>query len=166
MATARSRRSYAKLSKTRKLLRKLPDDMVQPIRNAFSQGAEDIAAEAKFNVLSAGLVQSGDMHRHIKSKIGRDGFSAKIGLLTKRARRDAWYAHFLEFGTKGSPARNIPPLPAYAFMGRAFDAHRDELNRNVRREVNRALGRAARGDHAKTTFRRLSDGTQADLGVE
>lgn len=145
-ARKRSRIAYGRLSKTRKLLRRLPDDLVQPIREALKEGAAAILADAK-----AGAPRSGEAKAAadaLRLTLGRDGLSAKVGILGKRAAKQGFYLKFHETGTKGNKEGfgkgiALPPIPARPFLGPAFDAHRSEINRKVQAGITRAVNRAA-----------------------
>ena len=50
-----------------------------------------------------------------------------------------------EFGTKGSPENNIPPLPARPFMNPAYQMNEEYGKQQVRAAVKLALERASRG---------------------
>lgn len=159
-----SRRAYGRLSKTRKLLRRLPDDLTIPIRAAFEQGAADIADEARFNLASTRTMQTGDLMASIEHKVSRDGLTAVVGPGAKAANIikkalgsefatsstkfqlskgnkkllfQFFKGYWLEFGTK-----HIAPRP---FMGPAFDANKDAISAEVQKGIKNALDRAARG---------------------
>ena len=50
-----------------------------------------------------------------------------------------------EFGTKGDPERNVPPLPATPFMGPAFRLNVGRIRQRVRRAIRTTLDRVSRG---------------------
>lgn len=129
------------VSRVRLLLRKLPDDLTAEIKREFKTGAEAIKQEAEFNIIQGGHVLSGRMLAGMRVKLGRDGLSAKVGLLNRQDKDAAWYAHFIEFGTK-----TIQPA---AFLGRAFDVNREQLVNNVEEAIRKALDRAAKGHHIR-----------------
>lgn len=85
----------------------------------------------------------------IFGQIQRNG--KKKGQVIKLSKRNV-HAYFQllkgywkEFGTKGSPASNIPPQPATPFMRPAYDRNRHGLQRRLRASVDKALKRAANG---------------------
>lgn len=151
-AQGRLRRNiaYGTLSKTRKLLRRLPDDLTQPIKDAMRDGANAILEEAKYNVLAQGLYDKGNLFDALTVRFGRDGLSARVGLATKAAIRKGFYGKFHEYGTKGGSVtradgtqRKIPALPARPFLGPAFDANREAMVAAVEAAIKRAINRAA-----------------------
>lgn len=154
--------AFQRLNKTRKLLRRLPDDMTDPIRAAFEQGAKDIAAEARFNLASARRTDTGDLMASIDYKVARDGLTAVVGpgakaanivkkatgssfatrsttvRLSGRSKKllfNFFKGYWLEFGTK-----RITPRP---FMGPAFDGSRSRISTEVQKGISSALERAA-----------------------
>lgn len=158
-----SRRAYGRLSKTRKLLRRLPDDLTDPVRSAFEKGASDIAEEARFNLASTRNTETGDLMASIEYKVSRDGLTAVVGpgakaaniikkatgssfatrstkvRMSKRSKSllfQFFKGYWLEFGTK-----HIAPRP---FMGPAFDANRERISADVQRGISSALDKAAR----------------------
>lgn len=136
--------AYGRLSKTRKLLRRLPDDLVEPVRAAFREGAAAILADAK----AGAPKDSGQGAEALNLQVSRDGLSAKVGLIGKRARRKGFYLAFHEYGTKGTSQGfgkgiQLPPLPARPFLEPAFDAHSAEIAAKVKAGIARATNRAA-----------------------
>lgn len=53
--------------------------------------------------------------------------------------------YWVEFGTKGNAARNIPPMAPQPFMAPAYDVNRLWFSRRAQRALVRALERASRG---------------------
>ncbi|WP_041795439.1 HK97-gp10 family putative phage morphogenesis protein [Pararhodospirillum photometricum] len=141
----KSRRAYASLPKVRKILRELPDELTKALKTTFAEGAEEMAQQATANVVEAGLIDSGELVRSMKAKTSRDGLTAKVGIVGQRDNKLVWYGHFHEFGTRGCPEKNIPPLPAQHFLGRAFDQTKQRFGQKIADEVDRALDRASQG---------------------
>ena len=136
--------AYGRLSKTRKLLRRLPDDLVEPIRKAFAEGAAAILADAK----AGAPKDTGAGAEALNLQLSRDGLSAKVGLIGKRARKKGYHLAFHEYGTKGTSQGfgkgiQLPPLPARPFLEPAFDAQRSEIASRVSAGIARATNRAA-----------------------
>lgn len=134
----RRRSGLQGVTRTRRLLRRLPDDLVAPIRKTLKQGSEDILQEAKVRVPK----DKGVLGRALSAKVSRDGFSAQIGLRGKRAQRKAFHGAWVEFGTQGAPDLNIPAQPARPFLFPAFEVHKKPLIRNLARAISRAIRRA------------------------
>lgn len=143
----RSRVAYGKLDKTRKLLRRLPADLTDPIKKVIREGAAAILADAK-----AAAPRSSRGGRHaadaLSMRVARDGFRAEVGIIGKRARRRAFYLAFHEFGTAGvkdgfGKGIALPPIPARPFLMPAFDAHGPEIRAKAEAAITRALNQAA-----------------------
>jgi hypothetical protein len=116
-------------------------------------------------MISGAPRDTGHLIEEIGIRYGRDGLTAVIGpaarhinisanpfdttkRLSRRRKRAAlafFKAYWAEFGTKGSPERNVPPQPARPFMQPAFDRNRDQAIRDMRRAIQRALEEASRG---------------------
>jgi hypothetical protein len=157
-------RGFAKLRRT---LRRMEPGLLAETRAAIADGAERMAEDMRRGAPRSGMVTSppSDIVTHIAVKRGRDGLTAVIGpgaryitisrnpfdtsakwSLKKEAARYAFFkAYWHEFGTKGSAARNIPPLPARPFMLPAFDRHKDDVTKAARLGIRRALSKAAEG---------------------
>lgn len=139
--------AYGKLSATRKLLRRLPEELTAPIKRAVLQGAEAVAQDAK--ALAPRSAEAPHAAEQIKYKIGRDGFTADVGLIGKRANKKAFYLRFFEYGTKGTEKGfgrgiTLPPLPARPWLSVAFDAHSAWIREASQEAVNRAINSAAK----------------------
>lgn len=140
-ARARQLRGLAGVAKLRRTLRRIGDDASTEIRPIITEAAAAVHAD----MLALVPKDSGDLAALLDRAVSRDGFTARIGLLTARARRLGFYARFLEGGTKGDPARNVPAQAARPFMQPALDLNRSWLVRNIDRAIARVLARAAGG---------------------
>lgn len=159
------------VNRLRRTLRRIEPEMTEQARGAMKDGAEAIKLDAVARV----PVDEGDLARSIDYTLGRDGLTAVIGPAAKqvasvggrtsagaafatgsrRVRRlstrnkEALFQFFkgywIEYGTKGSPEHNIPPMRARPYMGPAFDLNKDWMIARVRRGINAALERASRG---------------------
>ena len=170
MATASQRSGIRGINKLRRTLRRIEPELQEPIRQAIKNTAESI----KLDAVAGAPIDEGDLVRSIDYKIGRDGFTAVIGpgaRAAEIARRRAgspfatriasgeirlsavnkkdlfqfFKAYWIEFGTKGSPEHNVPPLPARPFMGPAYLLNEEYGKAQVRAAVKQALERASRG---------------------
>lgn len=148
--TGARRRNYAYasgVSRLRRLLRRLPEELTDGIKTAIREGAEAIHHDA----LTMVPKDTGNLAAGIDYRISRDGFSADVGIVTgkgkrrMRLRRSLFYGHFVERGTKGSPDHNIPPQPARPFLQPAFDMNRDWIMGRLSQAITRALNEAASG---------------------
>ncbi len=147
----RSRVAYGQLSKTRKLLRRLPDELTAPVRAAVREVIEKMRADAIENapvaaapyriwLKAAGksvLVQPGRLQGAIRQRISRDGFAGEVGLIGKRSFRRGFHGYFAEYGSKHHPAR--------PWLRPAFDAGVDKARGAIAAAVNRAIRQAALG---------------------
>lgn len=159
------------LNKLRRTLRRIEPEMQEPVRAAILNTAEAIKQDA----IAGAPIDEGDLVRSIDYKLGRDGFTAVIGPGAKaaeiaRSRGGSAFAtqdrkgeiirmsaankkllfqffkgYWHEFGTKGSPEHNIPPLPARPFMNPAYLLNEEYGKAQVRAAVKIALDRASRG---------------------
>ena len=134
-ARSRQRAGIKGVNGLRRTLRRAPDAVRDALRESITKGAQEIHAEA-LKMVAVGY--TGTLGRELSYKVSRDGLTAKIGYLGKKAQRKAFYAPFLEFGTRHSPAQ--------PYMGPAAAMVIPKLVPEIAREVNKALARLARGD--------------------
>lgn len=159
------------INKLRRTLRRIEPELQDPIRTAILNTAEAIKQDA----IAGAPIDEGDLVRSIDYKTGRDGFTAVVGPGARAAeivrRRSGspfatrtrqglvirlsaanknllfqfFKGYWIEFGTKGSPKHNIPPLPARPFMNPAYLLNEEYGKAQVRAAVKAALDRASRG---------------------
>ncbi len=158
------------VTKLRRTFRRLEKETVEPVRKALRDGAEAI----KLDAVARAPIDDGDLVRAIDHKISSDGLTVVIGPGAKaaeivRRQRGSAFAtrtadrpvrlsarnkdllwqfykgYWHEFGTKGSPKHNIPPMAARPFMGPAYRVNEGYLKAEVSRAVKAALARAVRG---------------------
>ena len=142
MSTARQRRGFAGVTKLRKTLRRLEPEMIAGIQTVIKRGAKAI----EYDMLVGIPKDTGETAQYINAKISRDGLTAQIGFVGKKAVQGGYAARFIEYGTKGYAKDNIPPQPATPFMSPAFDANKDWITRDARKEINVTLKNVSRGD--------------------
>ena len=162
----RNARGYAGFNKVRKTLTRAEPEMVKKLNTVFEHGAETIQFDAIMNAHAAGLLRTGEMIEEIKIKYGRKHLTAVIGpgadriklskspfnttlYITDRDKRGAWQffkGYWAEFGTKGDPDKNMKPQRATPFMQPAFDANKDAISRDVRKEVHGVIVKLSKGD--------------------
>lgn len=163
-----SRARFRGFAKLRRTLRRMEPELLTETRSAIGDGAERMKAD-----MIAGAPRSGDrptsppsdIVSNIAIKKGRDGMTAVIGpgarfisisanpfdtskRMSRRKGAAVWAfakAYWYEFGTKGSPERNVPPQPARPFMQPAFDRNRDQTLAAARAGIRSALQAASRG---------------------
>ncbi len=147
-------------TRLRRKLQRIDPEVTKEIKDSLRQGALAMQRTAidlapPFTRLRRVLAEQ----RAIGRKSG--GFKVEFGIRTKRQKRDAFYAHWWEFGTKGfngiapkhargrkkkKPYRLvIPPIQPWHFMTGALEINRRPFRRLRERAINRALRRAARG---------------------
>lgn len=133
------------VSKLRRLLRKMPDDMTREVKNAVRDSANklerDMAREAP--------VDDGDLRDALKSNVSRDGLSARVGYWKKgnlrNWRKAGWRAAFTIFGTRGAPEQNIPAQTGNNFVGRVAKRQETEIKNRINKAVDSALDKFRRG---------------------
>ena len=127
-------------SKLKRLLKALPDEATGELKEAVRDSAETMAQTARELV----PVRTGALRDAIQVAIRRDGLSAAIGpgVRSKKLAKTVFYAVMVEFGTKGDPSRNIPPMPAQPFLNPAFEMNRDKAVARTRAAINKAVREA------------------------
>lgn len=156
------------VSRLRRTLRRIEPEATQELRDTVQDGAQKI----HFDALTLVPRDEGDLARSIAYKLGRDGLTAVIGpgaenaklrknkanvghvvaasgVRMSQANKDLLWQYFkgywIEFGTKGSPKHNIPPMPAQPFMNPAYLRNRDWIKRDAEKAIEQALEKASRG---------------------
>lgn len=153
---SRRKGSYADVNRVRRMFRALPKAISQEVRTVVEETAKAIERDAK----AFAPAETGDLRRSISSKVGRDGFTAQIGIRGKRAQRRAYYAHFVEFGTRAySPGqvrgasgsktthkvrKVVAARRAQPFLYPAAQVNKKAFFNNSRRALKRALTLARR----------------------
>lgn len=133
MSANRQARGYASVSRLRRKLRRMPDDIVDEVRKAVTDGAEIL----RFEMLNRVPVDTGILAETIEIKLGRDKLSATVGpgARTKKARLRGFRALFIEFGTQNMSAR--------PFIFPALESRKNEIRTHIDRAVDRALRRVS-----------------------
>lgn len=129
--TKRRNVSYGRLSKTRKLLRRLPDEATEGVKRQLASAANDVFETARFNILANRSVRTRNLLESLRVRISPDGLSARVGLIGKKANRKAFYGRFVEFGTK--------KMPAKPFLTPAWEENRNEVRDRVQAEIQKVL---------------------------
>jgi HK97 gp10 family phage protein len=103
-----------------------------------------------------------------------NGFGWNVGFRTKKLQEQGWYAHFVEFGTKGyrkgekigrsrrKAKRNIPARPAQPFLLPAMQINKAKFRPRLERAIDRALKHAARADRLESLMPSISSAGLAD----
>lgn len=154
---ARRRSGLKDVSRLRRVLRRMPEEVTQGVRDEMKWVASEVEREAK----ARAPVRTGSLRDAIRIKVRRDGLAFYIGIVGRRAKKKAWYAHFVEFGTRGYRAgdirharnskttkhiqKDVSAQPARPFLFPAFESRRTEFSGRVSRSVDLALARAISG---------------------
>jgi HK97 gp10 family phage protein len=151
----------------RRILRAMPQEGRKEIADALDRGIRMVQATA----VALAPSDTGNLKRTLamKGAIGKreGGLRVEFGLRTRRLQKKAYYASFVEFGTKGYRAgsvrvsgrkgkngraffkgvdNDIPARPAQPFLRPAFDANYVAIRRIVNGAVRSAIQKArARG---------------------
>ncbi|WP_296988196.1 HK97-gp10 family putative phage morphogenesis protein [Thalassospira sp. UBA1131] len=118
----------------RRLLRRLPDEVSQEVRDEVREAAELIEYDAKRLVHK----DSGDLAASISHKLGRDKMSAQIGFSSKWKRlwrQAGWRAAFEELGTSRQRA--------HPFLFPAWEMNRADITKRIAKAINNTLDRLA-----------------------
>ncbi|SMF53276.1 phage protein, HK97 gp10 family [Xaviernesmea oryzae] len=144
------------LKRLQKKLDRLPAVVKARIREAMEQGAEEIVALAKSLV----PVDSGALKNSIGWTWGRaprgamtlgtvQSVGGDLTITIYAGDADAWYARFVEFGTKAHTAggmfegATIPAIPASPFFFVSFRANRKRVKSRITRAINKAAKEVA-----------------------
>lgn len=162
-------------TKLRRTLRRLDPEVTSGIRRVVREGSQAVEADALSHVpidegdlarsieskigrdgLTA-VVGPGASAAEIKRRatgsafgsIRRSGRRAGERVNLSKSNKELYFQFlkgvWIEYGTKGSPANNIPPRPAQPFMAPAWVANRTWLIGRARGALRSALELAARG---------------------
>lgn len=127
-------------TRLRRVLRRIDPEATTELRTAIDEGAEAVL----YDMIALTPRRTGDLARLLSYRVSRDGMQARVGLITKAAQRDGFYFRFLDVGTKGYPARNIPPQPALHIRSQAMDLNRAWIIKRVEDGTSLALRRASK----------------------
>ncbi len=151
----------------RKILRHLPADARKEVSAALEEGIKIVQATA----VALAPEDTGNLKRALASKgaLGKreNGMRVEFGLRTRRLQKKAFYAPFVEFGTKGYEAgsvrvsgrkgrngaayfkgvdKSVPARPARPFLRPALDTNLPRIRRIINTAVRNAIRKArARG---------------------
>jgi HK97 gp10 family phage protein len=147
-------------NRVRRVLARIPEEFRAEIGQSIERTAKRIVDDAKARV----PVETGTLKAAIDYRVAKNGLTATLGIRRKAAKRDAFYAHFVEFGTRGHQVKvktarilrdaktgrvfgarvTIPALPAQPFLTPAFEAAKPEGVADIRAAVRSALTRASK----------------------
>ncbi|NBN64147.1 HK97 gp10 family phage protein [Pannonibacter tanglangensis] len=127
------------VARVRAAVRGMPGRVRVAVAREIEAGAQDVLDTMRGLV----PVRTGDLAAALSAQVDGDGLRARIGLLSRTAAREQFYWQFIEFGTKGSPERNIPPMPASPFMGPALDLNAPGIAARIGRATGGVLSAGA-----------------------
>lgn len=110
------------------------------MKDAMTEAAQAIHAD----MLVLTPHDTGNLRRLLDWRVSKNGMNARVGLVTKKAQREGFYFRFLDQGTKGAPAKNIPPQPARHIRAQAFDLNKKWALERVNEGIDKALEAAVR----------------------
>jgi len=169
--------------KLRQKLKRAPETIRAGVAAAIEESIKDVQRRA----VALAPVDTGNLRDTLASKqavgIKDKGMRAEFGLRTKSVRKRAYYAHFIEFGTKGYKAgdlrhnktsakgrkyytkvkSDVPARPAQPFMRPAFEMARPGIRLRIRKALGDAAKRAEAGNWQESS---LSGGTVTIGGTE
>lgn len=148
-------RSRATSTRARIKLRRILTATDNNVKEAMRKAADDLRDEMK----ARAPVKTGTLKNNITSFVAKNGLRAEAGIRGKKAKKAAFYARWVEFGTKGhgiDPAvrkalvfegvfaadADHPGTPARPFIGPAWDAKKPDLIRDVTKAINEAVKKA------------------------
>jgi HK97 gp10 family phage protein len=105
---------------------------------------------------------TGNLEDLITAHVAANGLRGEVGLRTKKAKREGFYARFIEFGTKGHKvsveggskkvlsngdntfgrSADIPAMPARPFLQPAWDREKDGIINRVNKVIEGAIKKA------------------------
>lgn len=150
-------RSRAQADRLTRLLRKLPDRVQEAIQAPIADYAEAVLQGARSRVPQR-YRHTGQLRKAITKRIAKDGLTARVGVLSKRGKESAFYAHFVEFGTRphsiakgGATKRGArvfhrphPGAKAHPFLFPAAEAAKNPFIAEMNKAVRQALEDATR----------------------
>jgi len=151
MAPPRKRSGVRGAAKLNRLLRRIPDEAANEVRQAIEAAAARVYDAALQDMPKPGThpYATGNLRRKFRIAYSRDGLAARIGSFGRRRQRAA-HIHLVEFGASAHQIRmpnggviNHPGAPAQPFLFPAYKRFRAENIRDIRAAVSEALRRVA-----------------------
>lgn len=146
----RSRSRIKGASSLRRKLRKFPHAIEKDIKPGMTDIGEAVRADAISNADSRRIKRA--MADPGAVKVSRDGLGLRIGFLRVRQWKEAFFAWWIEKGTRprslrrGAPSRGMHPgTDPNPFLGPAYDQNKQWAIGKVRDAVRRTVRRVARG---------------------
>lgn len=132
---ARKRSRVTGNRRLRRILRRIEPEAREQMKGAMEEAAEAIY----WDMVQLTPEDTGNLRSLLDWRVSRNGMNARIGLVTKRAQESGFYFRFLDQGTKGVPAKNIPPQPARHIRAKAFDLNKQWALDRVNDGIDKAL---------------------------
>lgn len=129
---ARRSRRITGANRLRRKLRRFPDEATDELRQTIWAFASEMQGDARARAPK----DTGTLAANIQARFSRDGLEARVGVITKAAKRKAYYAGFVEFGTRNMPAR--------PWLVPALEQNRPKFRPQINSAVDRAVRRVAR----------------------
>lgn len=120
-------RGYGGLSKLRKILQRLPNEITKGVKVEVKSGAQLV----HFQMLADVPKKYGNLANTITFKLSGDRLTARVGFIGKRAYRYAFYAKFFEFGTV--------KMAAHPFVFPALEQHKNQILKNINFQIEKAI---------------------------
>lgn len=150
------RATFRGRNRVRRVLARIPEEFRTGIAVSIEETARRIVEDAKRRAPQ----DTGTLRNAIDYRVARNGLTATLGIRRRKARRDAFYAHMVEFGTRPhviKPKRgralrhgktvfgtevHHPGTRPQPFLTPAFEAARPEGVASIRAAVKSALTRS------------------------
>jgi len=129
--------------------------ILQATENDVPKAMQDSANLLHKEMVARAPKDTGNLQNNISSKVLRKGLRAEVGFRGKKAKSRAFYARFIEFGTKGRKPRgrsnltdsadffgtepDIPAMSARPFIAPTWDTKKPEVVSRVSKAINDAV---------------------------
>lgn len=148
MSTSKFESRRAKI-KLRRLLKETESGLRPAMQDSMNKLQKEMQRRAPND--------TGNLKETITAYVSKDGTKGEVGFRGKKGKRQAFYARFIEFGTKGhqvstykkqvlSDGSNtfgtkayIPPLPARPFIDPSWQAMKPEIVNRITKAINEAI---------------------------
>lgn len=133
---ARKRSKLSGVIEMRRALRKMKDELRLEIADVMNTHVDAIHKDGLANIDALTDPETGNLRRAYKRTLAKKSLKAKVGIFGKRLRKLAFYARFIELGTRHAAAR--------PFHRRAVRAHLQAYADDMRRLMGAVLRKARR----------------------
>lgn len=131
-----ARKSSFTSTRARIKLRRILTETDARIKPAMQDAANGLMHE----VIARVPRDTGNLEDNITSLVSKNGLTAQIGIRGKKARSRAFYARFLEFGTKGEDGGTR--MAAQPFLQPAWDYEKPKIINRIEKVINDAVKKA------------------------